>query len=128
MDELILLAQKNQNLDHNVPKISVVIPNYNYAKFLNQRLVSILKQRVYIHEILILDDCSTDQSQELIDQFVELLNPYINIQKIYNSKNSGSPFKQWEKGFDLASGDYVWICEADDYCNEHLLFTLVIRR
>lgn len=125
MEELILLAQKNQNLDHNVPKISVVIPNYNYAKFLNQRLVSILKQRVYIHEILILDDCSTDQSQELIDQFVELLNPYINIQKIYNFKNSGSPFKQWEKGFDLASGDYVWICEADDYCNEHLLFTLV---
>ena len=38
-----------------------------------------------------------------------------------NEKNSGNAFSQWQKGFKLASGDYVWICEADDYCKKGFL-------
>src|SRR5258708_20136646 len=45
----------------------------------------------------------------------------------FNEKNSGSTFKQWNKGVRLARGEYVWIAESDDYADPHLLETLVSR-
>lgn len=119
------LAKKNAKLKESKIKISVVIPNYNYAKFLNQRVGSILSQRKKIHEIIFLDDCSKDNSKEVIDKIIDKISPYISVFKIYNNKNSGSAFCQWEKGFSKAKGDYVWICEADDYCTENLLSHLI---
>ena len=124
-DVLIKRAIKNSNMPDYGIKISVVIPNYNYARFLGQRLDSILSQRVRLNEIIILDDCSTDNSREVIDKYINLLNNYINIKKIFNNKNTGTAFKQWKKGFENATGDYVWIAEADDYCNKNLLYYLV---
>ena len=44
---------------------------------------------------------------------------------IYNEHNSGSTFKQWEKGIEMATGEYVWIAESDDWCEPSLLETLV---
>ena len=64
-----------------------------------QRLYSILSQKVKLNEIIILDDCSTDNSRQLIDEIVNKLDKYINIRKEYNKKNSGSAFKQWKKRF-----------------------------
>ena len=117
-------AKIQQNLKNNEYKISVVIPNYNYEKFMLQRLYSILYQTVKIDEIIILDDCSTDNSRKLIDEIVKKLEKYIDIKKVYNETNSGSAFKQWEKGFSLAKGDYVWIAEADDYSEKTFLKTV----
>lgn len=102
-------------------KISVIIPNYNYAKFLFERVYSILNQNYPIYELIILDDCSTDNSLEIINQIVSSINKYINVKVVFNEKNSGNAFSQWQKGFKLASGDYVWICEADDYCKKNFL-------
>ena len=120
MDDLIRCAniQKNKKSDIN---LSVVIPNYNYEKFMYQRLYSILNQTEKISEVIILDDCSKDNSRELIDNIYENLKEIIDIKKVYNETNSGSAFKQWEKGFSLAKGDYVWIAEADDYCDKKFL-------
>lgn len=118
----IIELGKKQKLKKNTKKtISVIIPNYNYEDFILQRLYSILNQTVKIEEIIILDDHSTDNSQILIDKLVDDLSAYINITKVYNKKNSGSAFKQWEKGFKLAKSDYIWIAEADDYSNHHFL-------
>ena len=102
-------------------KISVIIPNYNYAKFLFERVYSILNQNYPIYELIILDDCSTDNSLEIINQIVSSINKYINVKVVLSEKNSGNAFSQWQKGFKLASGDYVWICEADDYCKKNFL-------
>ena len=102
-------------------KISVIIPNYNYANFLFERVYSILNQNYPIYELIILDDCSTDNSLEIINQIVSCINKYINVKVVLNEKNSGNAFSQWQKGFKLASGDYVWICEADDYCKKNFL-------
>lgn len=124
MKNLILLAKKNQKKKEFI-SISVVVPNYNYERYLEERLYSILNQRVKIFEILLLDDCSMDSSRKKIDELVEKLSPYITIKKIYNEQNSGSAFKQWEKGFKLAKGEYVWIAEADDYCDKKMLKYLV---
>ncbi|MEQ6122344.1 glycosyltransferase [Reichenbachiella sp. MALMAid0571] len=98
--------------------ISVIVPNYNHAKFLEQRLDSILNQTYQDFEVIILDDASTDNS-------VEILNKYSNHEKVthlvLNEKNSGSPFKQWKKGIDLAKGDFIWIAESDDWSNVNFL-------
>ena len=124
MSDLVTVAKK-QKKRKEIVTISVVVPNYNYEKFLYQRLYSILSQTVKIKEIIILDDCSTDNSHKVIDDIVEKLSPYIAIKKIYNEKNSGSAFRQWQKGLKEASGDYVWIAEADDYCDSNMLAHLV---
>lgn len=124
-NDLVVLAKKQKHLKEENFKISVVIPNYNYERFLYQRLYSILSQKIKIHEIIILDDCSKDNSRKLIDDLVDELCEFINIKKVYNSINSGSPFKQWRKGFELSEGDYVWIAEADDYCDTKFLSTVV---
>ncbi|PQB03874.1 glycosyltransferase [Aureitalea marina] len=92
--------------------ISIVLPNYNHAEFLDIRLETILNQTYKDYEIIILDDSSTDAS-------LNVLEKYRNHPKlahfIVNEVNSGSPFKQWKKGIDLAKGDWIWIAESDDY-------------
>ena len=125
MNSLIKLSKKQQNKKQKGPTVSVIIPNYNYEKFMYQRLYSILNQNYKINEIIILDDCSTDNSRKLIDDIISKLKDYIDIKSIYNNQNSGSAFKQWEKGFKNAKSEYVWIAEADDYCNKKLLKTLI---
>lgn len=125
INDLIILSKKQQNLKNNKFSVSAIIPNYNYERFLLQRLYSILYQKIKINEIIILDDCSTDNSRDLIDRIVKELKPYISIKKVYNSNNSGSAFKQWEKGLNIAKSDYVWIAEADDYCDKQMLKKLI---
>ena len=124
-EDLINVAIKQKKLEDEKIKVSVVVPNYNYARFLNERIYSILNQDYKITELIILDDKSSDDSVDKINELNKLLKEYINIKIIINEKNSGTPFKQWLKGFESATGDYVWIAEADDYCDKHLLKTLI---
>jgi glycosyltransferase involved in cell wall biosynthesis len=104
-----------------MPKVSVIIPNYNHARFLEQRIQSILDQTYQDFEIIYLDDCSTDNSNEVFAKFAD--NP--RFRAIYNQTNSGSPFKQWNKGIKHANGEYIWLAEADDYAEPKFLETLV---
>lgn len=125
IEELVKLAKKQASLPECSVKVSVAVPNYNYEKFMIRRLYSILAQDTKIYELLILDDCSKDNSRELLDKIYEEIKEYVNVRKIYNETNSGSAFKQWSKGIKEATGDYVWIAEADDYCHKKMLSTLV---
>jgi len=103
-------------------KVSVILPNYNYARYLNQRIDSILNQTFPDFELIILDDSSYDNSKEIIESYKKLDN---RIRTIYNNENSGNPFIQWKKGIELAKGNYIWIAEADDYCENTLLAKLL---
>lgn len=98
--------------------VSIIIPNYNHALFLKQRIDSVLNQNFQDFELIILDDCSTDASREIIEQYRN--HPKIS-QIIYNDKNSGGVFKQWVKGIEKAKGEYIWIAESDDYAAEKFL-------
>ena len=106
-----------------MPKVSVIVPNFNHSAYLKQRIDSILNQTYQDFELIILDDCSTDNSREIIDLYVNCAK-VSNI--VYNEKNSGNTFKQWKKGISLAVGKYVWIAESDDWCEATLLETLVV--
>ena len=125
LDSVIQQANYQNSLSESKIKVSVVVPNYNYAEFIYQRLYSILSQNYKIYELIILDDCSKDNSIQVINNIIKKINKYINVKFIINEKNSGSAFKQWKKGFEIASGDYVWIAEADDFCEKNLINNLV---
>lgn len=101
-----------------MPKVSVIVPNYNHAQFLKQRLDSIFTQTFQDFEVILLDDASTDKSIEILTEYAQ--NKKVS-HFIINKKNSGSPFKQWKKGIDLAKGDYIWIAESDDWAELNFL-------
>src|SRR6266403_3876930 len=103
------------------PRVSVVVPNYNHARFLRQRLDSIVGQTFQDFELILLDDCSTDESQSILREYAT--DSRVRLE--FNEKNSGSTFKQWNKGARLARGKYVWIAESDDYADEGLVERLV---
>ena len=105
-----------------MPKVSVIIPNYNHARFLDERLSSVLGQTFQDFEVIILDDCSTDGSKDVIAKYRD--NPKVS-RIVYNEHNSGSSFKQWDKGIGLAEGELIWIAESDDSADAKLLETLV---
>ena len=104
------------------PSVSVIVPNYNHARYLEQRLDSVFSQTYPNFEVIILDDCSTDNSLEVINRYKD--NPHL-AQIVVNKANSGSVFKQWEKGFGLAKGEYIWIAESDDYCELNFMESLM---
>ncbi len=107
---------------NNKPLVSVIIPNYNHARFLDERIQSVLNQTYQNFEVMILDDKSTDNSVEVINKYKD--NPHVS-HIIVNEENTGSPFKQWNKGFELAKGEWIWIAESDDSCEPEFLETLI---
>lgn len=104
------------------PLVSVIVPNYNHAQYLAERIDSILSQDYTNFEVILMDDHSKDNS-------IEILNRYKENSKVthilINSTNSGSSFKQWLKGIEAASGEYIWIAESDDVASPEFLSTLM---
>lgn len=109
-------------------KVSVVIPNYNYKKYLKKRLLSILHQTYPIFELIILDDASTDGSAVYLEKIIPKLRckfPGVNIKFLPNAKNSGKSINQWQKAFREASGNFLWLAEADDLSDINFLATVM---
>lgn len=104
--------------------VSVIIPNYCHARYLDERIQSVLNQTYSNFELIILDDCSPDNgaSKSVIEKYRS--NSHVS-HILYNQANSGSTFIQWNKGFSLAKGEYIWIAESDDSCDDKLLESLV---
>jgi len=102
--------------------ISIIVPNYNHEKYLKQRLESVFNQTHKNFEVILLDDCSTDASLQVLETYAN--HPKVS-HFIINKQNSGSPFKQWKRGIDLAKGDYIWIAESDDSCDVTFLENLL---
>lgn len=104
-----------------MPKVTVIIPNFNHARFLERRIQSVLNQTYQDFEVIYIDDASTDESNKVFSTFATEKR----VRAIYNETNSGIPFKQWNKGAAEARGEYLWISEADDYADSGLLAELV---
>ena len=99
----------------NYPKVTVVIPAYNSQKYINETIESILNQTFSDFELLIINDCSTDNT-------LKILNSYKNEKiKIYsNEKNMGiTPTRN--RGFDLAKGEYITFMDHDDIAPSYKL-------
>lgn len=105
------------------PRVSVIVPNYNYGRYLETRLASILGQTLPPYEIILLDDCSTDGSAQTARTI--LRSSEVEWRIIENAERSASVFVQWRRGVEAARGDFVWIAEADDYCDKRFLEALI---
>ncbi|MDZ5460320.1 glycosyltransferase [Azohydromonas lata] len=103
------------------PALSIIVPFYNHERYVAERLLSIFNQSIKDVEVILLDDCSTDHTLAAMKPFQKSER----VRLVENSKNSGSPFKQWKKGVQLASADVVWIAEGDDSCEHSFIETLL---
>jgi len=106
-------------LGYRFPRVSVIVPNYNYARHLRDRIGSIVRQTMPFLELIILDDASDDDSIEVIEKLV--VEYGIQARLVRNRAHSGGVSRQWAKGVELARGDLVWIAEADDLCEPGFL-------
>lgn len=104
------------------PAVSVIVPNYNHARFLGERIDSILGQTFQDFEVILLDDCSTDDSVSVLKAYSQ--HPQVR-HVIVNERNTGSACKQWDRGIRLAAGEFIWIAESDDLAEPRLLEVLV---
>ena len=96
----------------NRKAVSVIFPNYNHARYLPERIMSVVRQTLPPDEIIFLDDCSSDDSVNVARELLAASN--IPHQIIVNTENSGCVFRQWIKGMSLARNDLIWIAETDD--------------
>ncbi len=103
------------------PLVSVVVPNFNYVRFLPARLESVLGQTLADMEVVVLDDASTDDSVAAIARY----EVDRRLRLITSQRNSGNPFVQWNRGVAATTGRYVWIAEADDWADLRFLERLV---
>jgi glycosyltransferase involved in cell wall biosynthesis len=109
----------------SIPRVSAIVPNYNYARYLDNRLETIASQTLPLYELIVLDDNSPDNSVQVIENCLKRFDVPSRVE--LNEVNSGSVFRQWRKGVELARGEYVWIAEADDTCKPQLLERIVHR-
>jgi glycosyltransferase involved in cell wall biosynthesis len=105
------------------PRVSAIVPNYNHACYLDERISSILNQRVPPTEVIVLDDSSEDDSLAVLDRWKRVSPLPFTI--ICNSHASGSTFEQWARGLKFAAGDLVWYAESDDAASPDFLERLV---
>jgi glycosyltransferase involved in cell wall biosynthesis len=91
------------------PRISIVIDNFNNGRFIQQAIDSCLNQSFPAHEIIIVDDGSTDHSRELLASYKEIPNIKIILQE-----NQGLE-AALQKGFDHCTGDWVLGLDSDDF-------------
>ncbi|NPD66068.1 glycosyltransferase [Lichenicola cladoniae] len=103
-------------------RISVVVPSYNYARYMRQRLASIFAQGHPVLEVVVLDDASADDSVQ--EAHAAALEWGRQVRVVAQTRNSGSVFKQWQRAAATAKGDWIWIAEADDAADPRLLETL----
>jgi glycosyltransferase involved in cell wall biosynthesis len=104
-----------------MPRVSVIVPNYNHARYLGWRVDSILNQTFQDFDVLLMDDASTDNSLKVLESYARRQG----VRLIRNTRNSGSVFRQWEKGISQTDSQYVWIAESDDWADPRFLERLV---
>jgi glycosyltransferase involved in cell wall biosynthesis len=107
----------------SLPTVSVAVPNYNYAHCLPERLYTIFDQNHPVEEIIVLDDCSSDDSVPVIMKLADERQRDLTL--VINEQNSGSVFAQWARAAEMARGEFLWIAEADDLSEPTFLSSLL---
>ena len=102
-------------------KISVVIPNYNHSQYIVERINSFIDQKYKPHEIIVIDDFSSDDSRKILNDLKKNI-PSLKI--ILNDSNLG-PVVSCNKGLFIASGDYIYPCAMDDVTSANFFYDTV---
>lgn len=103
------------------PLVSIVFTSYNHQEYLKQALDSLVNQTYSNIEIIIIDDCSTDGSQEILKEYEHHSNINLKLQ----TKNSGSYVKASNLGASFAKGDYILFAQCDDFAEANQIEVLL---
>ena len=105
--------------------VSVAILSFNYARYMDDRMNSVLGQLHPVREVIVLDDASTDRSVEHARAAAAAQGRQVELS--VSAVNSGSPFRQWQQAVLHARGEWLWIAEADDMAEPRFLQVLADR-
>lgn len=97
-------------MDINKPIVSIITPNYNCSRFIAETIESVLAQTYANWEMIIVDDCSTDNSYEIALNYSKKDS---RIKVLKNTKNSGAAFSR-NSALDIAQGEYISFLDSDD--------------
>ena len=96
----------------NMPAISIIIPMYNREKYICECLDCLLAQTLQNFEVIVIDDCSTDNSVAVVAEYAERFNGRLKLAKM--EKNTGHPGEPRNVGISLAAGEYIYCLDSDD--------------
>lgn len=103
--------------------VSIVVPNYNYGHFIRQTMESAVHQTYSNIEIIVVDDCSTDDSVAIVEEYVKA---YDNVSFYQNEINLGVVGNH-NKAISLSNGRYICVLSSDDYLDIHFVEECVKR-
>lgn len=91
--------------------VSIIVPTYNACEYIQQTISSVLFQTYHNWELLIIDDCSSDNTISIVKEFAES-DP--RIRYFSTNQNTGSPSQPRNIGIEQAKGDYIAFLDSDD--------------
>ena len=107
-----------------IPYVSVIVPMYNAEKYISELLESLLAQTLKNFELIIVDDCSTDKSREIVESYIEKFEGRLKLMKL--KTNSGSPSIPRNFGLEMSRGKYIFFMDHDDALIKNGLETMFI--
>ena len=114
----ILKDEKNHNNDKNSIKISIIVPAYNVENYIDKCLLSIRNQTLKDIEIIVVNDGSTDNTANIIEQHAKRDDRIIYIQNNIPSGNPGTPRNQ---AIQIAKGEYIGFVDSDDWIESNMM-------
>lgn len=112
------INKENQN-----PLVSIIMPAYNAEPFIDEAITSVLNQSISDFELIVLDDCSTDHTVDIILKYQQ---KDARVRLVANEENMGVA-KTRNRGLDLCRGKYVALLDSDDYWESQMLEKTIAR-
>ncbi len=109
-----------QNKSEN-PKVSVIIPAYNVEKYIEQCLESVLNQTYKNLEVIIIDDCSTDNTYKILKEYARNDNRI----RLYRQNKNGGASRARNTGMKYTTGDYLYFIDSDDWIDLNYISEMV---
>ena len=109
-------------MDKKIPKISVIVPVYNTGKYVEKCLDSIKNQIMNDLELIIINDGSTDNSEQIIKNWINQNKEKVNVK--YFKKSNGGLSDARNYGVTKVSGKYISFIDSDDYIEKDLYKSL----
>ena len=105
------------------PLIAVIMPAYNAEAYIEEAITSVMNQSVTDWELIVIDDCSQDQTQSIVKAISERDS---RVKLLINEKNSGAAVSR-NKGLEIFCGEYVALLDSDDYWYPQMLEKMLDR-
>lgn len=110
-EEMVETEKKTSDMQMTFPFVSLIIPNYNNEKYIKKCLDSVISQTYINIEVILVDDCSTDDSLRIIHEYT---NIHHNIKVLQNKKNMGVSYSR-DLGIKNATAKWITTLDSDDY-------------